>query len=145
MKTPKTCFKPTDFYDKLPEPGFYPSSIKNACFRRSAAKNRMLYVVYTLEGVEPAYQQLCDYFVLEGERVSEAGIALARRRLVQLYRACRLFPKEGDAIAPAGLRGCRLKVRIEHDQWLGRPQLRVVAYRPLVEFLEPDQKISARG
>ena len=141
MSTPKTCFKSEDFYDRLPDPGFYPSSIESARFRRSIAKNRMLQIVHTLEGVEPAYQQVSDYFVLEGESVSAAGISFARRRLVQLYRACRLFPKEGDAIAPAGLRGCRLKVRIEHEQWLGRPQLRVVAYRPLQEYLESDAKI----
>jgi len=145
MKTPKICFKLEDFYDRLPDPGFYPSSIEKAYFRRSAARNRMLCVVHTLEGVEPAYQQVCDYFVLEGERVSEVAITLARRRLVQLYRACRLFPSEGDAIAPAQLRGGRLKVRIEHEQWMGRPQLRVVAYRPLDEFLLPsDEKIPAR-
>jgi hypothetical protein len=144
MKTPKTCFKLQDFYDRLPGPGVYPSRIEKACFRRSAAKNRMLYVVHTLEGVEPAYRQVCDYFALEGERVSEAGISFSRRRLVQLHRACRLFPKEGDAIAPAQLRDCRLRVRIEHEEWMGRPQLRVAGYRPLMEFLPSDEKIPSR-
>jgi len=145
MSTPKTCFKSEDFYDRLPEAGFYPSRIESARFRRSIAKNRMLQIVHTLEGVEPAYQQLCDYFVLEGETVSPAGISFARRRLVQLYRACRLFPKEGDPIAPAQLRGCRLKVRVVHEQWQGRPQLRVVAYRPLQEFLDSAEQIPLRG
>ena len=141
MSTPNTCFKFEDFYDQLPDPGFYPSTIKSARFRRSANKNRMLQIVHALEGVEPAYQLVSEYFVLEGERVSPAGIFLARRRLVQLYRACRIFPKEGDEISPAQLRGCRLQVRVEHEEWLDRPRLRVVAYRPLQEFLDSDEQI----
>ncbi|MBA7681658.1 hypothetical protein ES703_89998 [subsurface metagenome] len=140
MSAPKPCFKFEDFHDQLPDPGFYPSSIKSARFRRSAAKNRMLQIGYTLEGVEPAYQQVADYFVLEGERVSPAGISLARRRLVQLYRACRIFPKQGDEIAPKQLLNARLQVRVEHEQWQGRPQLRVVAYRPLQDFLDSEQQ-----
>lgn len=140
MSTPKPCFKFEDFHDQLPDPGFYPSSIKSAHFRRSAAKNRMLQIVYTLEGVEPAYQQVADYFVLEGERVSPAGISMARRRLVQLYRACRIFPKQGDEIEPKQLLNARLQVRLEHEQWQGRPQLRVVAYRPLQDFLDSEQQ-----
>ena len=140
MSAPKPCFKFEDFHDQLPDPGFYPSSIKSARFKRSAQKNRMLHVVYTLEGVESAYQLVADYFVLGGERVSPAGISLARRRLVQLYRACRIFPKQGDEIAPKQLLNARLKVRVEHEQWQGRPQLRVVAYRPLQEFLDSEQQ-----
>ena len=145
MSTPKPCFQFEDFYDQLPDPGFYPSSIKSARFQRSANKNHMLQVVHTLEGVEPAYQQVADYFVLEGERVSPAGIFLARRRLVQLYLACRIFNKEGDEIAPAQLLNARLQVQVEHEEWLGRPQLRVVAYRPLQEFSDSDEKIPFRG
>ncbi len=141
MSTQKTCFRFEDFYDQLPDPGFYPSSIKSARFRRSANENRMLQIVHTLEGVEPVYQSVSDYFVLEGERVSPSGISLARRRLVQLYRACRIFPKEGDEIAPKQLTGARLQVRVEHEDWQGRPQLRVAAYRPLQEFLNSDEQI----
>jgi hypothetical protein len=141
MSTPKPCFQFEDFYDQLPDPGFYPSSIKSARFKRSANKNSMLQVVHTLEGVESAYQLLADYFVLEGERVSPSGIFLARRRLVQLYRACRIFPRQGEQIAPKQLLNARLQVRIEHEEWQGRPQLRVVAYRPLQQFLDSEQQI----
>lgn len=81
MSTPKTCFLFEDFHDELPDPGFYPGSIKTARFRRSANKNRMLEVVTALQGVESAYKLITDYFVLEGERVSPSGIFLARRRL----------------------------------------------------------------
>jgi hypothetical protein len=84
MSTHKTCFRFEDFYDQLPDPGFYPSCIRSARFRRSANGNRMLQVVHALEGVEPVYQLVADYFVLEGERASASGILLARRRLVEL-------------------------------------------------------------
>ena len=141
MSTPKPCFHLEDFYDQLPEPGFYPSSITSARLTRSANNNRMLQVVYALEGVESAYQRVADYFVLEGERVSPSGIFLARRRLVQLYRACRIFPKQGDQIDPAQLADARLQVRVEHEEWQGRPQLCVVAYRPLQEFLTEEEPI----
>jgi len=134
MSTPKTCFLFEDFHDELPEPGFYPGSIKTARFRRSANKNRMLEVVTALQGVESAYKLVTDYFVLEGERVSPTGIFLARRRLVELYQACR-----GDQIAPTQLVGARLQVRIEHEEWQGRRQLRVLAYRPLEPFLSNEQ------
>jgi hypothetical protein len=141
MSTPKPCFQFEYFYDQLPDPGFYPSSIKSARFKRSANKNSMLQVVHTLEGVESAYQLVADYFVLEGERISPSGIFLARRRLVQLYRACRIFPRQGEQIAPKQLLNARLQVRIEHEEWQGRPQLRVVAYRPLQQFLDSEQQI----
>jgi hypothetical protein len=141
MNTPKTCFKFEDFYDQLPDAGFYPGSIKSACFRRSANNNRMLQVVHVLEGVEPAYRLVFDYFVLEGEKVSPLGILLARRRLVQLYHACRIFPKKGDEISPGQLCESRLQVCIEHEEWQGRPLLRVVAYRPIEECLDSDEKI----
>jgi len=142
MSTPKPCFHFEDFYDELPDPGFYPSSIKNATFRQSANHNRMLKVLYALEGVEPAYQLLADYFVLEGERVSPSGIFIARRRLVQLYRACRIFPKQGEEIVPAQLINARLEVRVKHEEWEGRPYLIVVAYRQLQESLDAEGQIS---
>ena len=141
MSTPKTCFQFEDFYDQLPDAGFYSGSIKSACFRRSANGNRMLQVVHALEGVEPAYQLVSDYFVLEGEKVSPSGILLARRRLVQLYHACCIFPKEGEQIDPTQLLDVRLQVRIEHEEWQGRPQLRVIAYRPIEEFRDSEEKI----
>ena len=139
MSTPKTCFLFEDFHDELPDPGFYPGSIKTARFRRSANGNRMLQVLYALDDVESAYKLVTDYFVLEGERVSPSGIFLARRRLVELYQACRIFPKEGDQIAPSQLTGARLQVQVEHEEWQGRTQLRVVAYRPLEPFLSNEQ------
>ena len=129
MSTPKTCFQFEDLFEELPPPGYYRSSIHSARFRRSANGNRMLQVVYSLDAVWPAHQLVTDYFVLEG--ASPSGVLLGRRRLVQLYRACGLEPKEGGEIVPAELVQARLEVRVEHEQWEGQPRLRVVAYRPL--------------
>jgi hypothetical protein len=91
----------------------------------------MLQVVHRLDGVRSADQMVTDYFVLEGQRASPFAISLARRRLVQLYRACGLQPKEGDEIAPGELLQARLEVRVEHEEWRGQSRLRVVAYRSL--------------
>jgi hypothetical protein len=140
MSVQNSCFQFEDFLgDELPLPGYYPCSITSARFRRSAKDNRMLQVLYTLEGTGSAPPMVADYFVLEGPRVSPSGIVLSRRRLVELYRACGLDPQEGQSITPAALVDARLQVRVEHEHWEGRPRLRVVAYRPL-ERLDSEQE-----
>ncbi|MDP7268751.1 MAG: hypothetical protein QF408_11325 [Pirellulales bacterium] len=120
--------------DELPDPGFYPGCVERARFRQSANHNRMLEVLHTLEDIGPTYQRVCDYFVLEGEHVSASGLFLARRRLVELFRACGIFPAEGDEIIPAHLLNARVEVCVEHEQWQGRPRLRVVGYRAMQSF-----------
>ena len=139
MSTHKSYFQFEDFLDELPTPGFYLGSITTARFRRSAKQNRMLQITYALESGGPAHHMVCDYFVLEGDNVSPTGIFLARRRLLELYRACGIFPKEGEEITSAQLLNARLEVRVEHEQWEGRPRLRVVAYRPLQSFDSNEQ------
>ena len=136
MSTQKTYFQDEDFFDELPAPGYYPGCITDARFRRSANGNRMLQVLYELEGVGPAHQLVADYFVLDGERATPTGIFLARRRLLQMYRACGIFPKQGQEIVPTKLLQARLQVRVEHEQWKGQPRLRVAGYRHL-ESLRP--------
>jgi hypothetical protein len=140
MSTNQSYFQLQDLVDQLPVPGYYPACIERARFRQSSNHNRMLQVVHTLEGVEPAYQAVSDYFVLEGEHVSPSGIFFARHRLVELYRACGIFPAEGDEIIPAQLLHARLQVRVEHEQWEGRQRIRVVDYRPMQAF-DPKEKI----
>ena len=135
----KTCFHFEDLSEQLPDPGYYAGSITSARFRRSAKGNRMLQVVYALQGVASAHQPVSDYFVLQGEQVSPVGISRARRRLLELYHACRIYPQEGDEITPATLLNARLQLRVEHEQWEGRPTLRVVAYRPLYLFDSEEQ------
>ena len=126
--------------DQPPEPGFYPGCIERARFRQSANHNRMLQVIFTLDGVETAFRTVCDYFVLAGEHVSASGVFFARRRLVELYRACGIFPAEGDEIIPVQLQHALLQLRIAHDQREGRLTLRIVGYRPMSPP-ESEQKI----
>jgi hypothetical protein len=122
-------FDLADVSDELLAPGFYASTITTARLGRSRGGNRMVHVVHALDGVPPGRDRVAEYFVLEG--ASPRGLALARRRLVGLYRAAGLDPREGDAIAPAELCGARLEVQVEHDEWQGERRLRVVGHRPL--------------
>lgn len=127
MSTHKTYFEHQDLSEELPAPGFYNGSITSAGFRQSAQGNRMLQVVYCLDSVSTSHQQVTDYFVVEG--ASPQGVSLGRRRLVELYRACGFQPTQGDEISPAELVEAHLQVRVEHDEWEGRPRLRVVGYQ----------------
>ncbi len=128
MESEKACFLIEDVDDDLPEPGYYESQIISARFRRSSNGNRMIQVIHCLDGVSPAHQTVADYFVINGS--SSSGIAMGRRRLVQLYRTCGLEPKKGEEIYPKDLVEARLKVRVEHDEWEDQPRLRIVGYRP---------------
>lgn len=122
-------FESSEMTDELPAAGYYLGTIRGARWRESERGSRMIQVLYALSGVGPAYGCVAEYFVLEG--ASERGAAMARRRLVQVYRACGLGPEPGDAISLAPLVGRRLRVRLEHDEYNGRPRLRVVGHRPL--------------
>lgn len=123
------CFDAGDVEDLLPSPGVYRSRISTARFRKSASGNRMLQVVYALEDIAAGHDRVAEYFVLEGE--SRYAIALAKRSLVDLYRACGFEPKAGDEIAPADLFGVALEVSVDHDEWNGRPRLRIVGHHKL--------------
>jgi hypothetical protein len=122
-------FEETDLHDELPGPGLYGATITTARLRRSASGNRMVHIVFALEGVVPGHDRVAEYFVLEG--ASGRGLALARRRLVELYRACGLEPRPGDEIAPEDLVGTRVEVKLEHETWQGEMRLRVVGHRRL--------------
>jgi hypothetical protein len=121
-------FEPSDVADELPAAGFYEGIIRRALWRESERGSRMVQVVYALSGVGAAYGCVAEYFVLEG--ASERGAAMARRRLVDVYRACGLEPQAGEALGLARLVGRRLLVRVEHDEYNGRPRLRVAGHRP---------------
>jgi hypothetical protein len=135
MTLKKAFFQHEELSDELPAPGYYRSTITNAEFRRSASGNRMLQIVHCLDGVSPAHELVADYFVLEG--ASPTGVLMGRRRLVQLYRALGLNPKQDDEISPADLVEARVQLRVEHDEWESQPRLRVVGYRPFWPT-EPD-------
>ncbi len=120
----RICFEHDDLTDELPAPGWYSGSIKSARFRHSSKGNRMLQVVHQLEDVSA---HVADYFVLEG--TSQRGVITARRRLVNLFRACGLVPREGAQICPGDLCQARLRIKVEHDEWDSQRRLRAVAYR----------------
>jgi hypothetical protein len=71
-----------------------------------------------------------DYFVLEG--ASPRGLAVARFRLVRLYRACGPKPHGGHEIRPEDLVDAHVGVTIDHQERNDHVQLRVVGYRQLV-------------
>jgi hypothetical protein len=122
------CFDDADF-EKLAAPGLYTSTIVTTRFHTSEQGNETLQVVHELEGLTPGSDRVAEYFVLDGG--SPRGRALSRRRLVGLYRACGFAPVSGHAIDPTDLLDARLEVRVEHDDYQGRPRLRVAAHRPL--------------
>ncbi len=124
----KPVFSALDLADTLPPPGSYSCTVASAGYRASQRGNRMLVVVYALDGVEPPHDRVADYFVLEG--ASERGCNTARRRLVRLYRCCAVEPVAGSPIDPAALREARLQVRIEHEPYDGELRLKVASYRP---------------
>jgi len=121
-------FLPADVQEQ-PPPGWYAATIAEACWRRSSRGNRMVYLVHALEGVSPPFHRICDCFVLEG--ASPRGLTYARKRLVEVYRACGLSPQAGKAIHPGDLRSHQLEVEVVHESWKGRTRLKVTGYRPL--------------
>jgi hypothetical protein len=123
-----TYFDETDLADDRPVPGYYKSTISTARFRTSASGNDMIQVVHALEGVPPGHDRVAEYFVLSGG--TARGLAMSRRRLVKLYRACGVEPRQGVEIEPADLLGAQLEVRVEHDEWQGQRRLRVAGHRP---------------
>lgn len=121
-------FRSDDFTHSLPPAGFYSCSIEAADVLDSQSGHEMLRVVFALEGVDLAHDRVWEYFVLQG--VSPRGLAVARRRLVQLYHACGLRPADGDLIRPSDLHDARLEVKIEHTSYDGEARMRVAGYRP---------------
>jgi hypothetical protein len=130
-----TQFLESDLCEEVPTPGIYVSAITTARLRSSQSGNAMVHVVHALEGVGPGYDRVSEYFVLEG--ASARGLALSRRRLVELFRACGKAPAAGEEIAPGMLQGARLRVKVEHEQFRGELQLRVVAHFPLTDAVTP--------
>jgi hypothetical protein len=122
-------FQETDFSDPLPPEGYHKGVIDRARFRTSERGNMTLQVIYELPDAQAGYDTVADYFVLAGS--SLRGLAVSRRRLLELYRACGLHPKNGDPIRPADLEGSHLEIRIGHEVYEGAPRLRVLGYRQL--------------
>lgn len=132
---PVIQFHESDLADEVPAAGIYVSTVSSARLRSSRGGNAMVQVVHAIDGVAPAYDRVSEYFVLEG--ASARGLALSRRRLVELFRACGKAPAAGEEITPSALLGARLRVKVEHEQWRDELQLRVVAHLPLIDSITP--------
>ena len=112
-----------------PAPGWYSGTIATACWRPSSRNNRMVYLVVALDSVGSPYENIADYFVLEG--VTPRGIACSRRRLVAVFHAGGLSPRAGEEIQPGVLEGIRIEVKLAHELWSGKVRLQITGYRPV--------------
>jgi hypothetical protein len=110
----------------VPAPGGYDATVVGARLRRSVRGHPMVAVTLEVDGVVPGRDRVTDYFVLEG--ATPRGVAVARSRLVALYRACGLAPVGGEEIRPSVLVGARLAVTLEHQYRDGRTWVRVAGY-----------------
>jgi hypothetical protein len=115
-----------------PAPGWYSGTITTACWRSSSRNNRMVYLVVALDSVGAPYENISDYFVLDG--VTPRGIACSRRRLVSVFHASGLRPRVGEEIQPGVLEGHRIEVKLAHEPWKGKIRLQITGYRSSVAF-----------
>jgi hypothetical protein len=129
MTDPNPRFQETDFNDPLPPEGYYKGVVDHARFRTSERGNMTLQVIYELPDAQTGCDTVTDYFVLAGS--SPRGLAVSRRRLLELYRACGLHPQNGDPIRPADLEGSHVEIRLGHELYQGALRLRVLSYRQL--------------
>ena len=132
MKTAR--FDDDDLGDELPAAGLYKGTVESARLRCSARGNQMVEVVYQLDELPPGHRRLSDYFVLEG--ASPRGLMVARRRLVELYRACNFEPRAGAEIEPELLVGTVLAVKLGHQERDGEVRLHVVGYRSVTVLFD---------
>jgi hypothetical protein len=121
-------FDPADLVDARPPPGWHAARVTQARYSASSNGNRMIQVLYGLLEPSLEHARLAEYFVLAG--VSPHGVAMARRRLVALYRAAGRAPKAGEAIAPSELLGAELEIELQPETWQGQERLRVAGHRP---------------
>jgi hypothetical protein len=120
-------FEAADLGGQLPEPGHYRGRVTSARYRESSGGNRMIQVVYALEENLAGPARIAEYFVLEG--ASPRGLAMARRQLLELLRACGHEPRVGEEVRLDDLVGAELELRLEHDHYRGQPRLRVAGHR----------------
>ena len=123
----KLHFEAADLGDPMLEPGYYRSRVTSARYRTSGEGNPMIQVVYALVEGAGGPPRIAEYFVLEG--ASPRGLAMARRQLVELFRACGLSPQPGEEARLDDLVGCELELRVEPDEYRGQRRLRVAGHR----------------
>jgi hypothetical protein len=121
-------FDRADLCELPATPGWHSVQITSARYRTSACGNLMVHVVYALSDADNAHVRLAEYFVIEGS--TRSALAMARRQLVELYRAIGHEPKAGEEVLLELLIGAELEIELGQDRWQGRPRLRVIKHRP---------------
>lgn len=128
MPDPVVRFDDSDIDAVIPEEGDYRAFVHSVRQRTSQQGNSTIQVVYEVLDVDPAWDRVSEYFVIAGS--NRRALAISRRRLHSLCRACGLDPGEGDEVNLAHLVGIEIEVRIGHEIYDRRQRLRVLAHRP---------------
>jgi hypothetical protein len=106
--------------------GTYPAQIRSAHEAQSRGGHPMIVVWLKLDGQKGAGRNITDYFVTDG--VSAHALAVARRRLLSLFRACGLDPAPDVEADLHQLEERRVEVDVEVNAGEG-PENRVLRYR----------------
>lgn len=120
-------FEEADLGGRLPEPGYHRARVTSARYRESSGGNRMIQVVYALTEALGGPARIAEYFVLEG--ASPRGLTLARRQLVELFRAAGHAPLAGEEARLDALVGAEVELRLEHERYRDELRLRVAGHR----------------
>lgn len=107
--------------------GTYPAEIRRAREAKSRGGHPMIVVWLQLGGQQGAGREVADYFVTAG--VSPHALAVARRRLLSLFRACGLDPSPDEEADLLQLADHHVEVDVEVNTAGGGPQNRVLRYR----------------
>jgi hypothetical protein len=124
---PRIRFDNRDFVDPLPDEGFHPAVVCDVRCRVSENHNPVVQVTYQLGDTPPDRDRLVDHFIVSGGNLR--AIAVGRRRLLSLCRACGIEPQEGEELSLQALLGAALEVRVVHDTYQDSRRARVRAYR----------------
>ena len=124
---PRIRFENRDFVEPLPEEGFHPAVVYDVRCRISENHNPVVQVTYQLGDAPPDRDRLADHFIITGGNLR--AIAVGRRRLLTLLRACGIEPQEGEELSLQALVGSPLEIRVVHDTYQGTQRARVRSYR----------------
>ena len=111
----------------IPNEGDYAAFVHSVKQRTSERGNATIQVVYEVLDVDPAWDRVSEYFVVSSP--NSRALAISRRRLLSLCRACGLSPREGDEVNLAQLVGVGLEIRLGHESFEQAKRLRVLGHR----------------
>ena len=128
-------FRAEDLVDRVPDPGWYRTSITGAWKRPTATGSVAVKVKFEItEDGDFEGAEVWDQFVVEAKDQSdgtEEGEAVARRRLARLFRACGGQVKAETTYKVKDLEGRDLVVMVVPDRFEGQPRARIKAFRPV--------------